>query len=138
NHNGVAHRAAHGPEDLPISRRAARGSAHRLRRGESRLGRARRSAVHGDIDAHLVALDMKSGGVLFDVPLADYKVGYSATVAPLVIKDKVIVGIAGAEFGIRGFIDAYDAENGARAWRLYTVAGPDEPRGNPWPEGGAY
>src|SRR5207302_1603644 len=90
------------------------------------------------IDAHLVALDMKSGGVLFDVPLADYKVGYSATVAPLVIKDKVIVGIAGAEFGIRGFIDAYDAKTGARAWRFYTVAGPDEPGGNTWPKGEAY
>ena len=75
------------------------------------------------LDAHLVALDMKTGAVLWDVELADYKVGYSATVAPLVVKDKVIVGIAGAEFGIRGFIDAYDAQTGKRAWRFYTVAG---------------
>jgi len=79
------------------------------------------------IDAHLVALDMKTGGVLFDVELADAKAGYSATVAPLVVKDKVIVGIAGAEYGIRGFIDAYDAQTGKRAWRFYTVAGPDDP-----------
>src|SRR5438034_7714450 len=51
----------------------------------------------------------------------------SATVAPLVVKDKVIVGIAGAEFGIRGFIDAYDVQTGKRAWRFFTVAGPEDP-----------
>ena len=75
-------------------------------------------AVHGDKlflgtgDAHLVALDMKTGDVVWDVELADYKKGYSATVAPIVVKDKVIIGIAGAEFGIRGFIDAYDVNTG--------------------------
>jgi alcohol dehydrogenase (cytochrome c) len=97
-------------------------------------------AVLGDrlfmttIDAHLIALDMKTGGVLWDTELADFKVGYSATVAPLVVKDKVIVGIAGAEFGIRGFIDAYDAQSGKRAWRFFTVASPDDPiGGRTWP-----
>jgi len=86
------------------------------------------------IDAHLIALDMKTGDVLWDTELADFKVGYSATVAPLVVKDKVIVGIAGAEFGIRGFIDAYDAQSGKRAWRFYTVASPDDPiGGRTWP-----
>jgi len=90
------------------------------------------------IDAHLVALDMRTGGVLYDVPLADYKLGYSATVAPLVVKDKVIVGIAGAEYGIRGFIDAYDAQTGKRAWRFYTVAGPGDPGARSWPQGDAY
>jgi alcohol dehydrogenase (cytochrome c) len=84
-------------------------------------------------DAHLLALDMKTGGIVFDVELADYKVGYSATVAPLVVKDKVIVGIAGAEFGIRGFIDAYDAQTGKRAWRFYTVPGPGDQGGHTWP-----
>src|SRR5947207_13380630 len=59
------------------------------------------------IDAHLVALDMRTGSLMYDVELADYKVGYSATVAPLAVKDKISIGIAGAEFGIRGFIDAY-------------------------------
>jgi alcohol dehydrogenase (cytochrome c) len=90
------------------------------------------------IDAHLVSLDMKTGTVLYDVELAPYKEGYSATVAPLVVKDKVIVGIAGAEYGIRGFIDAYDAQTGKRAWRFYTVAKPGEPGGNTWPRGDAY
>ena len=72
-------------------------------------------AVYGDrlfmttLDAHLVALDAKTGKVVWDVEMADYKAGYAATVAPLVVKDKVIVGIAGGEFAIRGFLDAYDA-----------------------------
>jgi alcohol dehydrogenase (cytochrome c) len=92
----------------------------------------------GTLDAHLVALDMKTGGVLFDVELVDHKAGYSVTVAPLVVKDKVIVGVAGAEYGIRGFIDAYDAHTGARAWRFYTVAGPGDPGARTWPQGDAY
>jgi alcohol dehydrogenase (cytochrome c) len=101
-------------------------------------------AVLGDrlymatLDAHLVSLDMQTGSVLYDVELADYRLGYSATVAPLVVKDKVIVGVAGAEYGIRGFIDAYDARTGKRAWRFYTVAGPGETGGRTWPEGDAY
>jgi len=90
------------------------------------------------LDAHLVALDMKTGTVIWDVPLADYREGYSATVAPLVVKDKVIVGIAGAEYGIRGFIDAYDAQSGKRAWRFYTVAGPGDPGERSWPRNEAY
>jgi alcohol dehydrogenase (cytochrome c) len=90
------------------------------------------------IDAHLLALDMRTGGVVYDVQIIDYKAGYSATVAPLVVKDKVIVGVAGAEYGIRGFIDAYDAQTGKRAWRFYTVAKPGEPGGNTWPRGDAY
>ena len=96
-------------------------------------------AVLGDrlfmatLDAHLISLDMKTGTVLYDVELADHKLGYSATVAPLVVKDKVIVGIAGAEYGIRGFIDAYDAQTGKRAWRFYTRAGAGRPRGRTWP-----
>jgi alcohol dehydrogenase (cytochrome c) len=97
-------------------------------------------AVLGDrlfmttIDAHLVALDMKTGSLLYDVELADYKVGYSATVAPLAVKDKIIIGIAGAEFGIRGFIDAYDPVTGKRDWRFWTVAGPGDPGFSSWPQ----
>ena len=90
------------------------------------------------IDAHLLALDMKTGAVVYDVKLEDYKVGYSATVAPLVVKDKVIIGIAGAEYGIRGFIEAFDAQTGKKLWRFYTVAGPDEFGGNTWPKTDAY
>jgi alcohol dehydrogenase (cytochrome c) len=64
------------------------------------------------------------------------------TLAPLVVKDKVVVGIAGAEFGIRGFISAYDARTGKEAWKFYTIPGPGEPghetwRGEDWMHGGA-
>jgi alcohol dehydrogenase (cytochrome c) len=101
-------------------------------------------AVLGDrlymttLDAHLVALDMKTGTELFDVEVEDNKRGYSATVAPLVVKDKVILGVAGAEFGIRGFIEAFDANTGKKLWRFYTVAGPGEFGGNTWPRTDAY
>ena len=67
------------------------------------------------LDAHLLALDMKTGDVVYDVTIEDYKKGYASTIAPLVVKDKVIVGVAGGEYGIRGFIDAYDAQTGKRA-----------------------
>jgi alcohol dehydrogenase (cytochrome c) len=94
------------------------------------------------LDAHLVALNMKTGAVVWDVAMADYKQGYASTIAPLVVKDKVIVGVAGGEFGIRGYIDAYDAKTGKQAWRFYTIPGPGEPgndtwAGDSWQRGGA-
>ena len=96
----------------------------------------------GTVDAHVVALDMRTGRVRWDVEVADYKAAYSITAAPLVVKDKIIVGIAGAEYGIRGFLDAYDAKTGKRAWRFWTVPGPGEPgnetwAGDSWKTGGA-
>jgi alcohol dehydrogenase (cytochrome c) len=84
------------------------------------------------LDAHLVALDIKSGQPAYDVVIDDYKKGYTGTVAPLVVKDKVIVGISGAEFGIRGFLDAFDAATGKKAWRFWTVPLPNEPGGDTW------
>jgi len=96
----------------------------------------------GTLDSHLIALDMKTGRVRWDVEVADHKTAHSITLAPLVIKDKVIIGIAGAEYGIRGFLDAYDAKTGKRAWRFWTVPGPGEPgnetwSGDSWKHGGA-
>jgi alcohol dehydrogenase (cytochrome c) len=85
------------------------------------------------LDAHLLALERRTGNVVWDVVLADYKLGYAATVAPLVVGDKVVVGISGGEYAVRGFLDAYDAATGARAWRLYTVPGPGEPGSETWP-----
>ena len=84
------------------------------------------------LDAHLLALDMKTGAVIWDATMEEYKNGYAATIAPLVVKDKVIVGVAGGEYGIRGFIDAYDAQTGKRAWRFYTIPGPGEPGNETW------
>jgi len=94
------------------------------------------------LDAHVLALDSKTGNVVLDVQAADYRQAYVFTVAPLMVKDKIIVGVAGGEYGVRGFIDAYYAESGKRAWRFYTVPGPGEPghetwAGDSWKTGGA-
>src|ERR1700730_6332567 len=85
-----------------------------------------------NIEATLVALDARSGAVLWQRQIADHKKGFTATGAPLVVKNKVLVGIAGAEFGTRGFVDAYDADTGERVWRAYTVAAKGEPGGDTW------
>ena len=86
------------------------------------------------LDAHLLALDRKTGSVLWDIELADYRIGYAATLAPLVINDKVIVGISGGEYPTRGFVDAYDPTNGDRIWRFYTVPSPGEFGSETWPD----
>ena len=80
----------------------------RVNRGVAILGD---SVYYGSIDAHLIALDARTGKVRWDVTMADYKLGYSSTGAPLAVKDKIISGMAGGEFGVRGFIDAYDAQD---------------------------
>ena len=94
------------------------------------------------LDAHLLALDMKTGAIVWDATMENFRNGYASTIAPIVAKDKIIVGVAGGEFGIRGFIDAYDAHTGKRAWRFYTIPGPGEPghdtwAGDSWKTGGA-
>lgn len=86
----------------------------------------------GTVDAHLLALDAKTGRVRWDVTVADYQTGHTITVAPLAFRDKVAIGIAGGEFGIRGFVDAYDAQTGRRAWRFWTVPGPGQPGNETW------
>jgi alcohol dehydrogenase (cytochrome c) len=86
----------------------------------------------GTIDAHLVALDARTGAVRWDVTVADNRTGHSITVAPLALKDKVIIGIAGGEYGIRGFLDAYDAKTGKLAWRFWTVPAAGDPEAKTW------
>jgi alcohol dehydrogenase (cytochrome c) len=85
------------------------------------------------LDAHLLAFDRRTGRIVWDSVLADYKIGYSATMAPLVIDGKVIVGISGGEYPTRGFLDAYDPETGRRVWRFYTVPAPGERGSETWP-----
>ena len=96
----------------------------------------------GTLDAHVIALDAKTGSVVWDVAAVDYRGGYSFTLAPLAIKNLVILGVSGGEYGIRGFLDAYDAASGERKWRFYTVPAPGEPghetwEGDSWKIGGA-
>ena len=82
----------------------------------------------GTLDARLVALDAETGKVVWSVQTADKNADYSITGAPLIVKDKVIIGNGGGEFAVRGFISAYDAETGKLDWRFYTVPGdPSKP-----------
>ncbi|MEP6963032.1 MAG: PQQ-dependent dehydrogenase, methanol/ethanol family, partial [Acidobacteriota bacterium] len=95
----------------------------------------------GTLDAALVAMDARTGQVLWETQVADTMLGYGFTSPPLAIDGKIITGIAGGEFGIRGFVDAYDPATGARLWRFNTIPGPGEPgnetwKGNSWQHGG--
>ena len=87
------------------------------------------------VDAHLVAVDAKTGHAVWDRKLAEPAAGYAMTLAPLVVKDKVIVGVAGGEFGVRGFISAFDAETGKEAWHFDTIPSPDQAGHESWREG---
>ncbi len=80
----------------------------------------------GTFDGRLVALDAKSGKVIFDVQTTDRSKPYPITGAPRVMKGKVLIGNAGSEYGVRGYVTAYDAMTGKLAWRFYTV--PGDPR----------
>lgn len=86
----------------------------------------------GTLDAHLVAIDRITGKALWNIAVADVKQAYSITMAPLVIKDKVLIGVGGGEYGIRGFVAAYDAKTGKEAWKFYTIPGPGEPGHDTW------
>ncbi len=86
----------------------------------------------GALDARLIAINAKTGKELWNVEVGDYKKRYSITHAPLVIKDKVIVGVAGGEQGIRGYIAAYDANTGKEVWKFNTVPGPGEKGYETW------
>ncbi len=78
------------------------------------------------LDARVIALDAKTGKIVWQTRAASGARGYSFTMAPLVADGKVIVGVAGGEFEIRGFVDAYDAASGKRVWRFWTVPSPDD------------
>ena len=117
----------------------ARACCGRVNRGLAILGD---TLFMGTLDAHLIALDSKTGRPLWNTKVADAKENYSITHAPLVVKDKVIIGTAGGDLGVRGFIAAYEAATGKELWRFYTIPGPGEPghdtwAGESWKKGGA-
>lgn len=86
----------------------------------------------GTVDGHLIAIDTRDGRPRWKTQVADLKAAYSLTLAPLVVKDTVIIGVGGGEYGIRGFIAAYDAKSGKEAWRFYTIPGPGEAGHETW------
>ena len=87
----------------------------------------------GTLDARVVALNKDTGAVVWDAQVVDWTQGYSITGAPLVVKDMVLTGVAGGEFGIRGFVKAFDAKTGELRWTAYTIPGPGEPGNETWP-----
>src|SRR6202163_181462 len=93
-----------------------------------------KSRIYAETDnAHLMCLDSRSGNLLWDVAYAEGNKNYGATSAPLVVKDKIIVGTSGGDDGVRGFVAAYEAASGKLAWRFWTIPGPGEPGSESWP-----
>jgi alcohol dehydrogenase (cytochrome c) len=117
----------------------ARTCCGRVNRGLAILGD---TLYMGTIDAHLLAIDAKAGTLLWNAKVAESSQRYSITMAPVVIKDKVLIGTAGGDAGIRGVVAAYDAVSGKEVWRIHTIPGPGEKghdswSGDSWKEGGA-
>jgi alcohol dehydrogenase (cytochrome c) len=106
--------------------------------GDAAGGINRGAAVLGDRvflvtdHAHLIALHRLTGQLLWDVEMADFRQNYGATSAPLVVNDLVISGVSGGDEGIRGFLDAYRASTGERAWRFWAIPAPGEPGSETW------
>jgi alcohol dehydrogenase (cytochrome c) len=89
------------------------------------------------LDARVIALDMKTGKELWSVKSGDAKDGIAMTGAPIVADGVLITGMAGAEYGSRGYVEGYDPNTGNRLWRRYTVPRPGEPGANTWPDNAA-
>jgi alcohol dehydrogenase (cytochrome c) len=113
----------------------------RVNRGLAILGN---TLFMGTIDGHVIAIDAVSGGLVWNMTVSGARpeAGYALTLAPLVVKDRVIVGSAGGEYGVRGFLAALDARTGKEAWRFSTIPGPGERghetwAGDSWSHGGA-
>jgi PQQ-dependent dehydrogenase (methanol/ethanol family) len=106
--------------------------------GDAALGTNRGVAILADKifmttdDAHLIALNRITGQLVWEVVMPDEPMHYGSTVAPLVVKGMVIAGVAGGDWGIRGFIAAYKASNGERVWRRWTVPEKGQPGADTW------
>jgi len=101
----------------------------RVNRGVAILGD---TLFMGTLDARLLAVDAKSGQLIWNTQVGDAKAGYSITMSPNVVKDKVIIGTGGGDGPIRGYIAAFDVKTGKELWRFYTIPGPGEPGHETW------
>jgi alcohol dehydrogenase (cytochrome c) len=105
-------------------------AAGHINRGVAVLG----ARVYMETDnAHLLCLDARTGAMIWDVAYAPGNRNYGATSAPLVVKDKVLVGTSGGDDGVRGFVAAFDAATGKEAWRFWTIPAPGEKGAESWP-----
>jgi alcohol dehydrogenase (cytochrome c) len=89
----------------------------------------------GQLDGKVVALDQQSGDVVWKRQLVQWQQGQTITAAPIFVDNKIYIGVVGAEYGTRSFLEAMDAATGKQAWRWYTTPEPNEPGGNSWPKG---
>jgi alcohol dehydrogenase (cytochrome c) len=112
----------HVPQNLPLC-------CGRMNRGLAILGQ---TLFFGSLDGVLTAINANTGKVIWEARVADPSQGYTMTGAPLIANDLVIVGTAGGEFGIRGFVTAYDALTGERRWTFSTIPGPGEKGHHTW------
>jgi alcohol dehydrogenase (cytochrome c) len=119
----------------PVSTGLIDDASGHINRGVAVLG----TRLYMETDnAHLLCLDARSGNQIWDVAYAQDNRNYGATSAPLIVKDKVLVGTSGGDDGVRGFVAAFDAETGKEAWRFWTVPSPGEPGSETWPAGDVY
>lgn len=115
----------HLPDDLPMC-------CGRVNRGLAVLGN---TLFMGALDGDLIAVDANTGKVVWETEVAKPSEGFTMTGAPLVVNNEVVAGVAGGEFGIRGFLAAYDAASGKQLWKFYTIPGPGELGHETWNEG---
>ena len=116
--------------ERPVSDGLIDDASGHINRGVAVLG----TRVYMETDnAHLLCLDARSGNMIWDVAYATGNKNYGATSAPLIVKDKVLVGTSGGDDGVRGFVAAYDAETGKEAWRFWTIPAPGEKGSESWP-----
>jgi len=114
----------------PVTQGLIDDASGHINRGVAILG----TRIYMETDnAHLLCLDARSGNLIWDVAYAPGNRNYGATSAPLVVKDKVLVGTSGGDDGVRGFIAAFDANTGKEAWRFWTIPAPGEFGSSSWP-----